>query len=46
VGNFRLRMVLLGLVLGVLVAIVVASQGCGTNHHHAGTVTVDKAAGR
>jgi peptidoglycan/xylan/chitin deacetylase (PgdA/CDA1 family) len=31
-------MVVLGLVLGVLVAILVASQGCGSKHHrrHAG----------
>ena len=26
-------MVLLGLVLGVLVAVIVASQGCGQTHH-------------
>ena len=33
-ANFRLRLVLLGLVLGVLIAIVFASRGCaGTNHH-------------
>ena len=32
--NFRLRMVLLGLVIGVIVAVVVASQGgCGSEHH-------------
>jgi peptidoglycan-N-acetylglucosamine deacetylase len=39
VENFRLRMVFLGLVIGVLVAVIVASQGgCGTRHHrrHAG----------
>jgi peptidoglycan-N-acetylglucosamine deacetylase len=30
-----LRFVLLGLVLGVLIAVVVASQGCGGGKHHA-----------
>jgi hypothetical protein len=47
VDNFRLRMVLLGLVLGVLVAVIVASQGgCGTTHHprrHAGATLAQRA---
>ena len=30
--DIRVRMVLLGLVLGVVIAVVVAAQGCGENH--------------
>jgi hypothetical protein len=30
--DLRVRMVLLGLVLGVVVAVLVAAQGCGENH--------------
>jgi hypothetical protein len=30
--DLRIRMVIVGLILGVLVAIAVAAQGCG--HHH------------
>ena len=44
--NFRLRMVFLGLVLGVLIAVVVASQGCTTTHHrrtfHGGAAPVHR----
>jgi hypothetical protein len=28
--DVRVRMVLLGLVIGVIVAVIVAAQGCGT----------------
>jgi hypothetical protein len=30
--DIRVRMVIVGLILGVLVAVVVAVQGCGTHH--------------
>jgi peptidoglycan/xylan/chitin deacetylase (PgdA/CDA1 family) len=33
VGGSRLRFVFAGLLLGVLIAIVVASKGCGDSHH-------------
>jgi hypothetical protein len=30
--DIRVRMVLLGLVLGVIVAVIVAAEGCGQHH--------------
>lgn len=32
-SDVRVRMVLLGLVLGVVVAVIVAAQGCGSAPH-------------
>ena len=44
-GDVRLRMVILGLVLGVVVAVIFASQGCGPSHHkrHGAALTPSRA---